>query len=196
MAAWKIRPPGKAGFERESFFGKQTPFIMKRASGFRFSALIVMTVLFAPVSLMYSSEEASAEGHSPWTDDFTAALEQGRTDGRYLLLNFTGSDWCVWCHRLRDEVFVQDAFLDYAAESLVLVEVDFPMKKVLPDSVQAQNAELDERFDVSGYPTIVIVSPDNEEIGRLSYMQGGAKTFVRAVKKLIRKAESEEKASA
>ncbi|RKX29345.1 MAG: hypothetical protein DRP71_16390 [Verrucomicrobia bacterium] len=97
-------------------------------------------------------------------------LEKARTDGRYLLLNFTGSDWCLWCHRLRDEVFVQDAFLDYAAESLILVEVDFPMKTELPEPVQVQNAQLDERFEVSGYPTIVIVSPHNEEIGRLSYM--------------------------
>lgn len=151
--------------------------------------LSLLAALLVAVTSVFMIEDGYCDVVDPWTDNFETALTRAAEDGRYLLLNFTGTDWCVWCHRLRDEVFVQAPFLDYAATALVLVEVDFPRKTELPETTRIQNAALDERFDVSGYPTIVIVSPDNKEIGRLSYMQGGAKTFVRAVKKLIREAE-------
>jgi thioredoxin-related protein len=128
---------------------------------------------------------AADEPSTPWNTDFAAASAQARKEDRAILLNFTGSDWCVWCHRLRDEVFVQPAFLDFAAAQLVLVEVDFPQRQPLPDTLAAQNQELDERFGVTGYPTIILLNSAGSEIGRLGYMQGGAKTFVRELKRLI-----------
>ena len=120
---------------------------------------------------------------STWENDYPQALERAAGEKKAVLLNFTGSDWCVWCDRLRDEVFTQKPFLDFAEKNLVLVEVDFPRKTAQPAKQKEQNESLAAQFHVTGYPTIVLVDSSGRELGRTGYMQGGAKTFVRELKR-------------
>ena len=120
-----------------------------------------------------------------WLDDYPAAVASAGKSGRPLLLNFTGSDWCVWCHRLRDEVFQTPFFAKYAADSLVLVELDYPRQKTLSPELKKQNSTLAEKYAVTGYPTIILLAANGKMLGRLGYMQGGPKTFVRELKRLI-----------
>ena len=56
-----------------------------------------------------------------------------------MLLFFTGSDWCGWCHRLQREVFNTPAFTTWASSDVILVELDFPRNKVLPQNIKEQN---------------------------------------------------------
>jgi thioredoxin-related protein len=123
----------------------------------------------------------AGEAGSAWSNDYAAAVKTGRP----VLLNFTGSDWCVWCHRLRDEVFQTAFFAQYAAESLALVELDFPRKKSLSPELKKQNDGLAQKFGVDSYPTIILLGPDGQELARLGYMQGGPKTFVRELKRRL-----------
>lgn len=121
----------------------------------------------------------------PWRVDYAAAAKEAASTNRPMLLNFTGSDWCVWCHRLRDEVFQTPFFAEYAAGSLALVELDFPRKKSLPPELKKQNDALAQKFGVESYPTIILLAPDGKELARLGYMQGGPKTFVRELKRRL-----------
>ncbi len=123
----------------------------------------------------------AGEAGPTWSTDYAAAVKTGRP----VLLNFTGSDWCVWCHRLRDEVFQTTFFAQYAAESLALVELDFPRKKSLSPELKKQNDALAQKFAVDSYPTIILLGPDGQELARLGYMQGGPKTFVRELKRQL-----------
>ncbi len=143
------------------------------------------TRLLLLVILMTGSLIRADDSEPVWSGDFAAATEAAVQSGRPLLVNFTGSDWCVWCHRLRDEVFRTPTFAKYAEVSLVLVELDFPRKKVLPPEVKQQNAALAEKYGVTGYPTVLLLTPDGKELARLGYMQGGPKTFVRELKRII-----------
>ena len=36
-------------------------------------------------------------GGEGWTSDFEAAKAQAAKEGKDLLIDFTGSDWCGWC---------------------------------------------------------------------------------------------------
>lgn len=155
------------------------------------TTLAGMMLLSACVLGSAEPVEASAD---PWRTDFDAALATAREEGKEVLLDFTGTDWCVWCHRLEDEVFTKQAFLDYARERLVLVRLDFPRRTKLPAELQTQNDALSERFDVSGYPTVILLDGSGQEVGRLGYMQGGAKTFVRALKKFASDAKTAKQA--
>ena len=74
-----------------------------------------------------------------WLTDWEAAKAQAQRSNKPILINFTGSDWCGWCIRLKQEVFSQDAFKNWAAQKVVLFEADFPRKKALPPNLQAQN---------------------------------------------------------
>ncbi|MEM7682907.1 MAG: thioredoxin family protein [Planctomycetota bacterium] len=109
----------------------------------------------------------AAEG--AWTEDYAAAVEQAKSEGKSLMLDFTGSDWCPPCIALSDNVLSTDAFQEWAADRLVLVTLDFPNNKPQTDAVKQQNQELSERYEVSGYPTILLTGVD----GRPYFMSVG-----------------------
>jgi thiol:disulfide interchange protein len=118
-----------------------------------------------------------------WNENYAQALARAKLEHKLVLLDFTGSDWCVWCHRLNDEILSQDAFAAYARTNLILVELDYPRKKAQAAALKAQNATLYKQFAVEGYPTIVLVNGDGKEVGRTGYMEGGPQTFVRELKR-------------
>ncbi len=138
------------------------------------SILLVMAVLYC------TRTEASN-----WETDFKKALSIAKTSGKYLLLDFSGSDWCGWCIRLEKEVFSQDAFKDFAKENLVCVLVDFPSAKEQTKELKQQNQDLARKYKIKGYPTIIILSPDGKHVGKTGYLQGGPKEYARNLKKII-----------
>ncbi|MCX8494455.1 MAG: thioredoxin family protein [Chthoniobacterales bacterium] len=116
---------------------------------------------------------------SGWGDNYKEALATAAKENKKVLLDFTGSDWCRWCIRLKKETFDQPAFKEYADKNLVLVEVDFPQGKTLSNTVKMQNSSLQEQYQVQGFPTIVLLSPDGKVIKQQSgYIQGGPKGFI------------------
>jgi thiol:disulfide interchange protein len=106
------------------------------------------TVQQSPVSSEYKAEN---EG---WLVNLEEAFQLSQKTGKPIMANFTGSDWCGWCKRLTASVFVQDEFKKWAAENVILLEVDFPRRKQLPANIQEQNAGLQQAFQVRGYPTV------------------------------------------
>jgi protein disulfide-isomerase len=107
-------------------------------------------------------------GHAAdgWTTDFPAALGRAKDEGRTVLLDFTGSDWCAGCKRSRTKVLEKPDFLAYAAKHLVLVEVDFPERKAQDEALKRQNAGLEKRYQVNGYPSFVLVDSKGAVLGR------------------------------
>jgi len=104
--------------------------------------------------------------------------------GKLTLLDFTGSDWCIWCQRLEKEVFSQPEFQQYARDNVILTKVDFPRNFPQSPAERAQNAELAKKYGIRGFPTIVVLNSKGKEVGRLGYMPGGPKPFVDALKRL------------
>jgi thioredoxin-related protein len=119
-----------------------------------------------------------------WLSNFEAAKAQAKNEKKMLLMNFTGSDWCIWCKKLQSEVFTKPEFIDYANKNLVLLEVDFPNGKPQTDAQKKANEALSEKFGVEGFPTLIVLNSDGKPIGKLGYEEGGAKPFVARVEKL------------
>ena len=126
----------------------------------------------------------SAWAESNWLTDFTKAQAEAKAGDKLLLLDFTGSDWCMWCRRLQAEVFSQPEFEEYAKKNLVLMAVDFPRAKPLTAEVRKQNASLAQKFEIEGFPTIVILNPDGKQVGLLGYVPGGPGAFIRELAKV------------
>ena len=125
------------------------------------------TMLLLFVALAILCTPARAASASGWTEDYAKAVEKAKAEKKNILLDFTGSDWCGFCVALDREVFDTTKFKAWARQNAVLVKVDFPRNKTLPDKVKAQNAELKEKFMKSGgYPTVVLIDPDGKEIAR------------------------------
>jgi thioredoxin-related protein len=124
-------------------------------------------------------------GSATWLTDFAAAQKQAKAGGKFMLLDFTGSDWCGWCMKLDREIFATTEFREFADKHLVLVKVDFPMHHPQSVAEKTQNAQLAERFQVQGYPTLVILDSDGHQAGTMGYMRGGPKPFIEKLAGMI-----------
>lgn len=135
------------------------------------------SILALGSTLLLAARILAAEG---WGTDIEAAKALAKKQGQPILLDFTGSDWCGWCIKMKKESLDQQAFKDFAAKNVVLVEVDFPSKKKsLPEATQKQNEALKNQYKVSGFPTFVLIDADGRELGRqVGYLKGGPEAFV------------------
>lgn len=118
-----------------------------------------------------------------WLTDYEAAKQRAQEQQKPLLVNFTGSDWCVYCIRLKNEIFGKPEFAAWAKQHVVLVELDFPRKKKLPKELAEQNQKLQDQFAVEGFPTVVFVGADGKEISRTGYERGGPTPWIAAVER-------------
>lgn len=137
--------------------------------------------------LMITSAASAADG---WLTDFAKAKEQAKTENKYMLMDFSGSDWCGWCIKLDKEVFAKPDFQKYAKTDLVMMLVDAPRRTKLPADVKAQNDRLAKEFGIRGYPTVILLSPDGKVAGRTGYQKGGPKAYVAHIKELIKTYEA------
>jgi thioredoxin-related protein len=98
-----------------------------------------------------------------WQSDFERAKADARQEHKLILLNFSGSDWCGPCIKLKKDVFESDEFGAYAADHLVLVRADFPRlsKNQLDKRQTAHNEALAETYNRQGkFPFTVLLDAD------------------------------------
>lgn len=149
-------------------------------------------VLFV-LLLMIGSFSVNAQDLS-WTNNLDKAIDISNKSKKPLLLFFTGSDWCGWCKRLQKEVFQKPEFAAWAKENVVLMEVDFPRMSQLAPDLQAQNNQLQQFFQVQGFPTICFVNAAKkdgkinfEKLGNLGYVAGGPDPWLGAANVILKK---------
>jgi thioredoxin-related protein len=148
--------------------------------------LLILSLLIAG-SYIARAQELS------WTNDITKAIELSKKTKKPLLLFFTGSDWCGWCIRLQNEVFTQPEFAAWANKNVVLVELDFPRRTPLTPELQSQNGQLQQFFQVQGFPTIWFVNATmgNQEIkfeklGSTGYVAGGPAAWLGVAEQILK----------
>jgi protein disulfide-isomerase len=128
--------------------------------------------------LLICAGQTARSQSAEWLTDAAAAQSKARQENKLVLLDFTGSDWCSWCIKLKREVFDQPEFARFAQSRLVLVTVDFPHVQTLPQLQQHANARLEQTYGVHSYPTIVLLNQDGKQVGRMGYVSGGPAAFI------------------
>ena len=103
-----------------------------------------------------------------WMTDLEAAKTKAAAENKAVLVDFTGSDWCGWCIRLRKQVLDTPAFETYAKDKFVLMEVDVPQNPKFDQALLKRNQELCEQYGVSGFPTILVINPKGDVVGGFS----------------------------
>lgn len=114
--------------------------------------LALVFVLFAGAAMAQSSDYKA--GNEGWMVDLDEAYAASIKEGKPIMANFTGSDWCGWCKRLTASVFTKPEFKSWAEDHVILLELDFPKRTKLPEKYRNQNGSLRKAFKVTGYPTI------------------------------------------
>lgn len=121
-----------------------------------------------------------------WLTSLEEANALSVKTGKPIMANFTGSDWCGWCKKLRREVFDTPEFQKWAKENVVLLELDYPRSFQIPDNIKQQNQQLQQLMGVRGYPTIWFFTLNNNDkgqvninpLGKTGYVAGGPTAFI------------------
>lgn len=121
-----------------------------------------------------------------WNENFNEAQQQAKTTHKQILINFSGSDWCGPCIRLRKEILESEVFEAYAKENLVLVRADFPRQKKnqLPAAQVKKNESLAEQYNPEGKFPYTILLDENGKILKSwdGYPNVAAEKFVSEIK--------------
>ena len=142
-------------------------------------------ILFAAAASVSLAAPLARAESSGWLSDYQKAQQEAKASNKFLLLDFTGSDWCGWCKKFDREILSQSQFKDYARENLVLVELDFPRAKPQSTELRKQNQELAQQYQVQGFPTIVVLNGDGRKVWQYDgYFPDGPAAFVALLEKL------------
>ena len=137
---------------------------MKKAS-------LVLLLMFALLSMRVMAEpEVIKEGAAPgvWSMDMDAVMKQAKELKMPVLLLFTGSDWCGWCKKLDADILSKAEWKDFAKENLMLGYLDFPNdESKVPEAYRARNRKMSEKYEVEGFPTLILVDAEGNEISKV-----------------------------
>ena len=101
------------------------------------------------------------------------APEAGSTEPVISAHAGTNADWCVWCKTLDSTTYKDSAVVKLVGEKMVPLKVD----------VDHGGREAARRWGVSGLPTILILSPEGKELGRIpGYLK--ARDFLSEVRRI------------
>ena len=140
------------------------------------------------LSLLAGLAIAQNEKNDIWMTDFAAAKAKAKAENKDLLVDFTGSDWCGWCIKLDNEVFGKEEFKNEAPKSFVLVKLDFPQDtSAMSKELIAQNAALQVRFSIGGFPTILLMDADTNVFDSIGYQEGGPGPYNAALAERLEK---------
>ena len=139
--------------------------LRRRRDGVVRSGLALLTLGLLAVVAGCSASPTASEGAAPadraaasavieWMDDYEQAVSEAQQAGKPLMVDVS-TTWCSACKRLDEEVFSR---ADVAESSRAFVPVRVDAEK---------RPDLEKRFEVSGYPTVIFVRPDGEEVGRV-----------------------------
>ena len=147
-------------------------------------ALVVCSLCLVALSGKKNSTEKKekpdeAGTHSEWITSFEKAKAKAESENKDILMNFTGSDWCQFCILLEREVFSTQLFADFANKNFVLLELDFPQDdSEMTKATIEQNEKLREKFNIEGFPTILLTDAKGRPFYKTSYQPGGSENYV------------------
>ncbi len=124
-----------------------TQFPLRRAAA---GAMAILSLsLTLPIA---TSAEGRGEGPIDWRGNYSSALEEARSRGCLLWIQFTGP-WCPNCVRMERDSFVDPAVCEQANAKFVALKLRVD-----------EHQEMALGFELSGLPATVIVAPTRDVV--------------------------------
>jgi thioredoxin-related protein len=124
-----------------------------------------MVVALVSVLMAGQSAVGADEG---WIVDFQEAQKRAAEEGKSILMEFTGSDWCPPCKKLKAEVLDTDVFKTKTPEHYILLKLDNPRDKSHQSEEEiAQYQKLSAEYKVRGVPTIILADPQGKPFAQM-----------------------------
>ena len=142
--------------------------------------LALVLVIARIVMLQREPEPASKPDNLVQWVAIEEAAARANDSGKWIMYDFT-AEWCGPCHQLEDEVFRNPQLAAIINDRFVAVRVLDRQQEEGTNSREV--AELQQRYRVRGFPTLVFAQADGDERGRMEGF-GGADKFERIVENL------------
>jgi len=116
-----------------------------------------------------------------WLTSFEQAMTIADKKDQPIILVFQGSDWCAPCIKLDREVWSTEEFQQYAKDHFVMLQADFPRKKInqLPKELEQHNKELAEKYNQEGFfPLVVVMDKHGKVLGKAGYEKMTPKQYI------------------
>lgn len=143
---------------------------------------ILNIIVLSVISVMCVSQVGASD---KWLTSYEKALKASAKQNKPILADFTGSEWCGWCIKLKKEVFDTPEFKKWAAEKVILLELDYPQAKKQSAELKKQNAMLQKKYAIRGFPTILLLDSKGTKVGRGGYLKGGPVLWTKAMQQEI-----------
>ena len=103
-----------------------------------------------------------------WLINYEEVYQQSIQFQQPIMANFTGSDWCGWCKKLKKAVFDTEVFKEWAKNNVILFELDYPRRTPQDPEIQKQNRDLQQAFGglVRGFPTVLYFNIERTAEGK------------------------------
>ena len=142
-------------------------FLKKMMTGLAMAALVSNArVALAAVFFALAGNAIAGEG---WLVSFEKAKEKAAKEGKPILMEFTGSDWCPPCKALHKNVLAKDVFKEEMPKHFVLLKLDNPRdkSKQTPEEIE-QYKKLSQEYKISGVPSILLADTGGKVFYRTS----------------------------
>jgi thioredoxin-related protein len=119
-----------------------------------------------------------------WKTNFEEAKSQAMNENKYILLVFSGSDWCTPCIKLDKTVWQSDEFKKESESKWVIYRADFPKKKVnqLDSALTESNKKLAAQYNAEGYfPLVLLLDKKGTVLGIDGYKNISAAAYVQLI---------------
>jgi thiol:disulfide interchange protein DsbD len=110
-----------------------------------------------PPAVLGSSAPAAAGPSIHWLASEEEGLAQAKASDKIVMIDFT-AEWCAACHEMERFTYT-DAKVITAANDVVPVMIDCTEK------ADPKIKALQEKYGVTGLPTVVFVTPDGRKVG-------------------------------
>lgn len=147
--------------------------------------LLTLFYSFLMGATFFAGKAESAQDHIQWLTSYEEAVNQAQASSKPIVLFFTGSDWCGWCHKLEQESLDTKEFAQLAGDKFIFVKLDFPVNTTLPPQIASQNKQLQKKYSVRGFPTLVILDVQQNQIGTAGYRPGGGRAYADYLSKIV-----------
>ena len=121
-----------------------------------------------------------------WFTRVDEGLEAAQEKEKPVFLLFTGSDWCVWCKKLSNEVLNKEAFSNWAKDNMILVKLDFLRKTKQPADIKKYQRKIAKKYGIRGFPTVLLLDKNGEVIAKTGYQKGGAENYITHIKNKLK----------
>ncbi|MBI2742565.1 MAG: thioredoxin family protein [Chlamydiales bacterium] len=119
---------------------------------------------------------------SIWSEDYSASLTKAQENGKPLLLAFMGSGWCPWTDKIDKEILSDPDFINPLKDQLNFVWLNIPFNK---NATAVQVQELKSIYGVKELPTLIVITPNQEEMFRIGYLPLTPAEFAARIEKMI-----------